>query len=160
MIIYVNKLLDSTASLNQKAKNVVKVSHRRKFDPEQVKTTLGVTKMRLTQYKEMAEYLSQTRYKNEDIVDYFTRIFPVHGSGARKEVSKNANLAIDKYMEEQPGAELGEGTFWQLFNCSTFMVDHIIGRSQDTRLQSAWYGAGSELKQNALKLAVEMAEAA
>ena len=46
------------------------------------------------------------------------------------------------------------------FNAATYGVDHVIGRSADTRLQSAWYGSGSTLKQDALKIAVEMAEAA
>ena len=36
-----------SASLNQKSKNMVKVSHRRQFDPEQVKETLGVAKGKL-----------------------------------------------------------------------------------------------------------------
>jgi hypothetical protein len=40
------------------------------------------------------------------------------------------------------------------------MTDHVIGRSADTRLQSAWYGYNKGLKTKALELAVEYAEAA
>jgi hypothetical protein len=40
------------------------------------------------------------------------------------------------------------------------MTDHIIGRSVDSRLTSAWYGANKNLKTKALELAVEMADAA
>jgi hypothetical protein len=40
------------------------------------------------------------------------------------------------------------------------MTDHVIGRSADTRLTSAWYGYNKNLKTKALELAVEMAEAA
>lgn len=145
-----------TLSLNMKSKNMVKVSHRRKFDPNEVKEALGLAKEKLSKYKEMAEHLSKKRYNGEDIVDYFTRIFPVSAS-SEKEMSKNAELAYEKYLEEQPGAEYGAGSWWQAFNTVTYMTDHIIGRSADSRLQSAWYGANKGLKTKALELAVEMA---
>jgi hypothetical protein len=63
-------------------------------------------------------------------------------------------------MDQQPGAEFAEGTWWQAFNAVTFMTDHMIGRSVDSRLTSAWYGANKNLKTKALELAVEMADAA
>jgi len=149
-----------TLSLRTQSKNMVKVSHRREFDPELVKETLGVAKNKLQDYKAMAEFLTTKRYTNETIVDYFTRIFPVMSSKAnpRKELSKSASSALSEVLHSQPGAELGEGSFWQAFNTVTYMTDHLIGRSADTRLQSAWYGTNQGLKTKALELAMEMAE--
>lgn len=150
-----------TLSLSMNSKNKVTWNHRREFDEELVKETLGIAKDKLQKYKEMAQFLSQKRYKDEDIVEYFTRIFPV--SEAKKEknqLSRNSALAIETYLNDQPGAELGEGSFWQLFNTVTYMTDHVLGRTQDTRLTSAWYGASKNLKAKALETAVEMAEAA
>lgn len=152
-----------TLSLNQKSKNMVKVSHRREFDADQVKEALGIAKHKLAKYKEMAEFLSQKRYTSENVVDYFKRIFPVLTTKAEstKDLSKSAERAIDivKY-DSQPGAEYGKGSYWELFNAVTYMTDHEIGRSADTRLQSAWYGANKNLKTKALETAVEMADAA
>ena len=151
-----------TLSLNTKSKNMVKVSHRREFDPDQVKEALGVAKQKLAKYKEMAEFLSQKRYNNENVVDYFKRIFPVltTKTDSKKLLSNSAERGLDivKY-DSQPGAEYGKGTFWELFNTVTYMTDHEIGRSVDARLTSAWYGANKNLKTKALELAVEMAEA-
>lgn len=151
-----------TLSLNSQSKSMVKVSHRRDFDAELVKETLGVAKEKLDKYKEMAEYLSQKRYNDENVVDYFKRVFPVltKKEDSDKELSKSAKYAIDNALEQQPGAQFGEGSFWQLFNTVTYMTDHIIGRSADTRLQSAWYGQNKNLKTKALETAVEMADAA
>ena len=73
--------------------------------------------------------------------------------------SKNADIALG-ILHTQPGAEYAEGTWWQPFNAVTFMTDHIVGRSTDTRLTSAWYGYNKSLKTKALELAVEFAEAA
>ena len=151
-----------TLSLRTQSKNMVRVNHRREFDPELVKETLGVAKNKLQDYKEMAEFLSTKRYTDESIVEYFTRIFPVMSSKAnpRKDLSKSASLALGEVLHSQPGAELGEGTFWAAFNTVTYMTDHLIGRSADTRLQSAWYGTNQGLKTKALELAMEMADAA
>jgi hypothetical protein len=107
----------------------------------------------------MAEFLGSRRAKNEDVMEYFKRVFPVTGAAASKEVSKNAQVALS-VLDSQPGAEYAEGSWWQPFNAVTFMTDHIVGRSADTRLQSAWYGSNKTLKTKALELAVEMAEAA
>lgn len=151
-----------TLSLNSQSKSMVKVSHRREFDAELVKETLGVAKEKLDKYKAMAEYLSQKRYNDETVVDYFKRVFPVltKKEDSNKELSKSAKFALEEALDMQPGADFGRGTYWQLFNTVTFMTDHIIGRSADNRLASAWYGANKSLKTKALETAVEMADAA
>lgn len=148
-----------TLSLATKSKNVVKVNHRREFDAEYVKETLGIAKQKLEDYREVAEFLSNRRYTNEDIVEYFTRIFPITSAKKAKEneLSRNAKLAINEIVDQQPGADFGRGSFWQLFNAVTYMTDHVVGHSADTRLTSAWYGANKNLKSKALDLAVEMA---
>jgi phage/plasmid-like protein (TIGR03299 family) len=150
-----------TLSLNTKSKNMVKVSHRREFDGDMVKEALGVAKDKLAKYKEMAQYLSQKRYTDESVTDYFKRVFPVLTTKTESEkvLSKSAVRALE-VIDTQPGAEFGRGTWWQAFNCVTFMTDHEIGRSVDSRLTSAWYGANKNLKTKALETAVEMAEAA
>lgn len=150
-----------TLSLNSQSKSMVKVSHRREFDADLVKETLGVAKDKLGKYKEMAQYLSEKRYTEESVVDYFKRVFPVltQKTNSEKELSKSAKYALEDALHNQPGAEMGEGTWWQAFNTVTFMTDHIIGRSADNRLTSAWYGANKSLKTRALETAVEMADA-
>jgi len=146
-----------TLSLNTKVERFVKISHRREFDGDNVKLMLGIAKEKLAKYKEMAAYLGTKRYTNESIVEYFKRVFPVTGTGT-KELSKNANIALG-ILDTQPGAEFARGTFWQAFNGVTYMTDHLMSRSNDTRLTSAWYGSNKNLKTKALETALEMASA-
>lgn len=150
-----------TASLNARVQNMVKISHRKKFDPESVKVMLGVAHEKMAKYKEMAEYLGTKRYNGNNIVDYFKSIFPLNRpkEDTKKEMSRNAADALI-YMYTQPGADMGEGTWWQAFNTVTYMTDHTLGRSRDTRLQSAWYGGNKNLKIKALETAIEFADAA
>jgi phage/plasmid-like protein (TIGR03299 family) len=148
-------------SLSSKVERMVKISHRKVFNPGNVKEMLGIATDKLTKYKEMASFLGSKKAKDEDIVEYFCRIFPVTGSNEKKtkEISKNAQIAVD-ILNTQPGANFAEGTWWQPFNAVTYMTDHLVGRSADTRLTSSWYGNNKNLKTKALELAVEMAEAA
>ena len=74
-------------------------------------------------------------------------------------MSRPAEQAL-AVLETQPGAEFGKGTFWQAFNAVTYTTDHLLGHSQETRLQSAWYGSNRQRKIVALEKAVEYAEMA
>lgn len=136
---------------------MVKISHRKEFNGDDAKLMLGVAAEKLAKYKEMALYLSSKRFTEESVVDYFKRVFPVTGSG-KKEVSKNATIAYN-ILDTQPGAEFASGSWWQAFNAVTFMTDHLMGRTEENRMQSSWYGVNRGVKTNALELAVKMAEA-
>lgn len=153
-----------TLSLNQKSDRVVKKNHRSVFDAQEVKETLGIATEKLQKYKEMAQFLGSKKYKNESLKEYFARVFPViaydkEKGPQRKELSKSATRAL-QVVHTQPGSRFAEGTWWQAFNAVTYLTDHEIGRSQDTRLQSAWFGQNKNLKIKALETAVEYAEAA
>lgn len=148
-----------TLSLNTKVERFVKISHRREFNGDNVKLMLGIAQEKLAKYKEMAAFLGTKRYTDENMVDYFKRVFPVSGGpDAKKELSKNAKVAMS-VVDTQPGADFARGTFWQLFNTVTYTADHLMGRTQDTRLTSAWYGNGRNMKTKALETAIEMANA-
>ena len=148
-----------TLSLSDFSKNKVRVSHRAIFDADEVKATMQIAGSRMTEYHEMATVVSKARYTEETKVEYLERLFPVLGEAKRKQRSKAATNVLS-LLDTQPGAEMGEGTFWQLFNGATYYVDHEMGRNVDNRMNSAWFGSGANKKQEALELAVEMASAA
>lgn len=150
-----------TAALNTSSKNAVKVNHRSIFDPEEVKTTLGIASEQLSKYKSQAHFLGTKRYSNDTLKEYFKEIFPVltQKENSKKEMSKTAQIAMN-VIETQPGAEFARGSWWQAFNAVTFLVDHKIGRSQESRLTSSWFGLNRNLKQKALTKAIDYADVA
>lgn len=148
-----------TLSLASKNDNMVKVSHRTAFDATKVKEQLGIATHKLAKYKEMAQFLGSKRFKQDKVKEYFMEVFPSLSGKENKELSRNAIKALD-LIERQPGAKYAEGTWWQPFNAVTYLTDHLVGRSADTRLTSAWYGPNKTLKVKALEKAVEYAEAA
>jgi phage/plasmid-like protein (TIGR03299 family) len=154
-----------TLSLSSKNDKMVRVNHRRAFDGDAVKQTMGIASDKLAKYKEMAAFLGKKRYNNETVVEYFNRVFPKtsdkKNEGERKGTpnSRAAQLAMVA-LDQQPGAQYAQGSWWSAYNAVTYLTDHELGRSADTRLYSAWYGVNQTKKVQALNLAVEMAEAA
>ena len=161
-----------TLSLAQKGEYQVSMNHKKAFDADEAKQLLGIAKGKMETYKDMATFLSGKRYTDESIRQYFATVFPnqnpkVKGVGFNptsvvefdKYASKNAKTAME-VVKTQPGANFAEGSFWQAFNAVTFMTDHVMGRENDTRLNSAWYGVNKTKKVNALETALELADAA
>ena len=85
------------------------------------------------------------------MLDYFNQVFP-----SASDRDSNKSREAQEVMHTQAGANLGEGTFWQLFNTVTYMTAHTLGRNNDNRLQSSWYGSNQNVKKKALELAVNM----
>ena len=121
---------------------------------------LGLASDKMDKFKTMAQFLGTKSFKDDIVKEYFNDVFPGYSKKDEKDrkPSKNAIRAFD-ILETQPGAEFAKGTWWQAFNATTYMVDHEIGRSEEARLTSNWYGANKQLKNRALEKAIEYAEA-
>lgn len=155
-----------TMSLNSASKNQVKLNHRSVFDAETVKTTLGIAHEKFGKYKEMAEFLASKKFSVDSLIQYYNDVFP-HTYNKDKSVkvtkaddlTKTAKAAMS-VLDTQPGANFGAGTWWQAFNSVTYLTDHEMGRSADTRMESAWFGINQARKIKAANKAVEYATAA
>lgn len=148
-----------TVALETKSDRMVKKNHRGVFNASEVKEKLGIATDKLAKYKEMAAFLGSKRYTEDNLKKYFTELFPSLSKNEEDKLSRGARLALDT-IEVQPGAEFARGSWWQAFNTVTYLADHKLGRSNDTRLQSAWFGPNKNLKLKALESAIEYAEAA
>lgn len=147
-----------TVALAESGQPAVRVNHRSVFDADRVKELLGLSHRKVETFKEAAEFLGSKQYGQKDLEKYFGNIFG-ESTKEGKTLSPTAERAV-QVVETQPGAEFKKGSFWQMFNAVTYMADHELGRSTDSRMNSAWFGANAKRKVDALNLAVEMAEAA
>ena len=155
-------------SLGAKAERSVSVGHRNVFDPEAVKTTLGIASQKFAKYKDMAEFLGSRKVTAESLIRYYNDVYP---NTSRKEdkidspvssyddLSRNAKLCYDA-LETQPGAQFAEGSWWQALNSVTYITDHVQGRNAENRLHSQWFGGNQVRKVKAAERAVELANAA
>ena len=147
-----------TLSLAGRGDLSVRLNHRRGFDADMVRRTLGIANVKMNTYKEVAEHLSSKFFNQEKLNDYLGEVFPALTKENKKVLSRPAETALQA-LETQPGAEYGKGTWWQAFNAVTFTTDHLLGHNTETRLQSAWYGQNRNRKVKALEKAIEYADA-
>jgi phage/plasmid-like protein (TIGR03299 family) len=142
-------------ALNEKGQPSVRVNHRSQFDAERVKEILGLSHRKVENFKEAAEFLGSRNYQKQDLQKYFGKVFGL-SSKEDKDISRTAERAVE-LVETSPGANFKPGSWWNVYNAVTYMTDHELGRSQDTRLTSAWFGGNAKRKIEALDLALEMA---
>ena len=147
-----------TVALNEKNQPSVRVNHRSQFDAEMVKQTLGLSHNKVEKFKEAAEFLGSKRYNDATLQRFMAKVF---GESNREDkvLSRTAEQAME-YVENQPGDNFRPGTWWNAYNAVTYMTNHKLGRSADTRMTSAWFGVNANRNINALDTALEMAEAA
>jgi phage/plasmid-like protein (TIGR03299 family) len=155
-----------TFALDSMSDRQVKVGHRSIFDASMVKQTLGIATDTMQKYKEVAAFLGSKRFTQDTYIEYLNSVFPrtsdkriKSGMDKIEQMSRNAKLCYDA-LEQQPGAEYAEGSWWQAFNSVTFITDHVQGRNQENRLANSWFGYNQTRKREALKSAIEFAEAA
>ena len=152
-------------ALKGRAINSTKVNHRRAFDPDQVKITMGLAHEKFEQYKELSQFLAGKQFKMENLIQYYNEVFPRTYQGKNPplvqtydDLTTNGQKAFD-VLETQPGAEFGAGSWWQALNSVTYLTDHLMGREEDSRMTSAWFGSNQNRKQLAVSKAIEFAEA-
>lgn len=140
----------------------VKVPHSTAFDPQAVKEQLGVSVSSWDAFMYRMRVLSERKIKSHEAMNYFLRVFTDLESPRASPLPNER--AIKKVQElfdgHGHGAELAsaKGTAWGLLNAVTEYVDHLRrARSQDYRLDSAWFGQGSNIKRKALEEAVKLA---
>lgn len=68
---------------------------------------------------------------------------------AKLESKPRALDEITRLFEEGPGASLAGPTVWGAFNAITHWVDHIRGRTADSRLDASWFGVGAQTRARA-----------
>lgn len=140
----------------------LKINHRKEFDPEAVSKTLHIAQGNFESYKKMAEMLGSRRATRADTVAYLNEVLKSAPSASKKEdkpefAGRLAKTAFE-ILETQPGAEFAKGSWWQPFNAVTYMFDHLVGESDESRLYQANYGYNKNRKITALDRALEFAE--
>ena len=143
-----------------------KINHRKVFDANHVKTTLGLAHEEFEQYKELSQFLASKKFSAESLIQYYNEVFPRTYQGKNppvvtefKDLTSNGQKAFE-VLDSQPGAQFAKGSWWQALNSVTYLTDHVMGREADSRMTSAWFGANQNRKQSAVSKAIEFAEAA
>lgn len=148
-----------------KEQSAVKVPHSTAFNPQAIKRQLGIAVSQWDSFMYRMKILSERKVKTHESMHYFLRVLcdqPAGQQDAAKSqlINERALKKVQSMYDGQGrGAELSSasGTAWGLLNAVTEFVDHERRtRSNDHRLDSAWFGQGQAIKQRALDTALQM----
>jgi phage/plasmid-like protein (TIGR03299 family) len=139
------------------ARNVVRVLHSQAFNPDEVRLQLGIVANAWERFQVRAGMLAGEPVSDAQ-ADEFLRLLlsPFAPADRRSDEllrkSRGYRRVMDLFKGEARGYDLAGETKWGLLNAVTEFVDHERGRSDNSRLESAWFGSGSAVKDNALAL--------
>lgn len=164
------------------ANKMFKMKHSKKMTAEimqDAKEKLGLAAKKFDRLKMWCQALSQQKVKDpQHVIEFVAELtspellqipadwlIPTPGSPKRDKVAVAAkNIKVDDLNRagkaimgcilDSPGQQLEArlGTWWGVLNGVTRYVDHEAGRGRDTALQSAWFGSGNSMKQQAAGL--------
>jgi phage/plasmid-like protein (TIGR03299 family) len=161
---------------------VVKVPHSTKFDAEKVKQQLGISVRAWDEHMYEMKQLTQRKVSQQEAKAYFDAVFNNSTMSISdpeeniiqfyRQVASNPSQqnktepngramtkALDMFNGQGRGADLSSAkdTAYGLLCSVTEFVDHERrAMSTDHRLDSAWFGAGANLKQRGLEQALSL----
>lgn len=165
---------NTLSAARSKDKASVKVTHRSVFDPKNVKRCLGIEQahtgfeLAMTEFRRMAETVVNPTDALLRTARLFTPKFDDMEPAEKVKLIEKPTSPVRRIGElmlnkQAMGSEFsGSGsTAWGWLNAVTQYIDHE-GRSRtaDRRLESAWYGPGNAVKEQARQVAMEMVDAA
>jgi len=143
------------------SKGAVKVPHSRVFDPVAVKQELGLGMSAWDTFMASIKEMAKRPVNKFEAMSYLVNVLGDPALPLNEQPNqKNIQAVYGLYSGGGKGSNLqsSKGTTWGLVNSVTEFVDHERrARSQDYRLDSAWFGAGAAIKQKALEQAMLLA---
>ena len=136
-------------------KSAVRVLHSENFKADAVRMELGIAADAWERFLINSRQLAGVGMAQEE-ADAFVSALLKPWHRAARDVTQSR--AYGRIMQLFQGAQIGAdipgvmGTRWAMLNAVTELVDHERGRSDNTRIESAWFGTGAALKSRAVEL--------
>lgn len=148
-----NTLRMALAEKNQK---MIKIPHSAKFDANAVKKQLGLAQSAFDHFMSDMRMLARRKLNKREEVDFLIDLFGDNSKSLEDQLPGPAKLMKDVhrlYSGAGMGADMVKGTAWGMLNAVTEYTDHHTGhKTQDARMDSAWFGTNANLKEQARDL--------
>lgn len=143
------------------SKGAIRVPHSTTFDPTAVKHELGLGMTSWDIFLTSIKALSNRPVNKFEAMSYLVNVLGDASLPLNEQPNQKAIQTVyGLYSGEGKGSKMtsANGTAWGLVNGITEFVDvHRRARSQDNRLDSAWFGQGAQIKQRAYEAAMALA---
>lgn len=144
-----------TMALGQAEAGTVRVLHSERFDADRVRLELGIVADSWERFLVQSRKLAGEPLAAADADEFVkTLLQPYHTSKLKIEETRGYRRILELFNGQAIGSGIPgvAGTRWAMLNAVTELIDHERGRSESTRLESAWFGTGAAIKNKALEL--------
>lgn len=154
-----NTLTWSLQLANGQTKGVVKIPHNQDFNMFDVKAELGLDNG-FAQFRDNVVQLAAHKVTKREAINYFLTLLGVTEEQAADGKQLSNVRKLISFYESGPGSQLpsAKDTAWGLVNAVSFFTDHARrAKNEGNRFDSASFGTGNLLKQQAVKQALALA---
>ena len=137
-------------------KSAVRVLHSEKFNADNVRLQLGIVAGAFESFLVQSRQLASVPMNEAQADDFLAELLKPYCRAEKKDIRETK--AFVRMLELFNGRSIGSdipgvnGTRWGMLNAVTELVDHERGRSNNSRIESAWFGSGAALKARAVEL--------
>jgi len=149
------------------SRRYLKIPHSRQFNPDEVKSELGLAASSFNTFIDHANELAKRKVSDREVMEWLVRVFGKLGQDEdisdellAAQDAKTIKTCFELYKGAGMGSDLksADGTAWGLVNSITQFADHKRKtRTADNRLDSTWFGSMANLKQRAWDEALKLA---
>ena len=136
----------------------IKVSHSAEFDKGQITLDVEALARGFDKFHMESKAMSERIVSRDEVVKFFLDLYYPKVKDANEIGTRQRNTMdnlVNIFHKGKGQIEAGQ-TAWGLLNAVTLHVDHEKGRNRDSALNSAWFGAGEKLKDDAFKAALKL----
>jgi len=131
----------------------VTIPHMQEFKPEEIHAELGIGRQQWAAFTGALDALAKIKLDTVKATEVIGKVFKLPDDITQPDPDRlHASNVIDMFQyQTATGADLAGSTAWGLLNCVTEYVDFKKrARGQGNRINSAWFGEGAALKQEAM----------
>jgi len=145
-------------ALNNDNKSALKVPHSSKFDASKVKMQMGLVKESIEKHKNTFQTMHKTSMNMEEATKFFLNLLITPKERETGEIDtdklSSKTRTLGKFVKSFEYAPGSENTVWGAVNAVTHAVDYNpTARTDESRLNSAWFATGEALKTESYQLA-------
>ena len=140
----------------------IKMRHSEKFDAVKVHEKLAKIHDAHARFVERAQLLTSKGVSDKQLEELTVEILTRGNEAKQLSSDIRETRSYKKIIAMFNGVGLiggdvdGGKSAWRLLNTVTQLVDHERGKNRESGLDSAWFGEGSRIKQEAMELLVEL----
>jgi phage/plasmid-like protein (TIGR03299 family) len=145
-----NTLFFATEEIRKKGRPQVKVPHNSRFNADEVKAELGLMDPAWKAFLEKVRGMAAHPMKAEAASSFFRSLLAQKDKPLTRKAERE-HQTITALFRSAPGQDLATAneTLWGAVNAVTYYADHVRSGATGDRLDSAWFGSGFTLKEEA-----------